>query len=171
MHWHLTWRADPRVRALADRHYSRKTVGAAQFSPPGRLLVLRTADARAAWVTHWPLAEYTLHAWAGAWTCHLFRNEASALYRSSELIREAVAVTRWRYGPEIPPHGMITFVDARRVLTETNQIAGYCFRRAGFRRVGTTQEHGLVVLQLRPAAIEQIAPQLPEGAQLGLWSA
>ena len=171
MDWQVTWRADPVVRALADRHYSRKTIGATQFSPPGRLLVLRTADGRAAWVTHWPRAEYVLHAWPDAWVCHLFRNEASALYRSSDLIREAVAATRWKYGPGIPEYGMITFVDAQRVLTATNEIPGYCFRRAGFRGLGRTQEHDLVVLQLTPAKIARIEAQAPERAQLRLWSA
>ncbi len=40
MRWLLSWRADPLARAIADGHYSRQTVGAAQFVPPGRCLVL-----------------------------------------------------------------------------------------------------------------------------------
>ena len=28
MRWQRTWKADPIARALADRHYSRRTVGA-----------------------------------------------------------------------------------------------------------------------------------------------
>ncbi len=42
MPWHLSNRADPRGARLADSHYSRKTPGAAQFTPPGRCVVLRT---------------------------------------------------------------------------------------------------------------------------------
>lgn len=38
--WRLSWRADPRARPLADRHYNRQRIGAAQFVPPGRCLVL-----------------------------------------------------------------------------------------------------------------------------------
>lgn len=46
--WQLSWRADPVTRALADRHYNRQAVGAAQFVPPGACVVLRTPDAAAA---------------------------------------------------------------------------------------------------------------------------
>jgi hypothetical protein len=40
MRWQLSWRADPVARQLADRHYNRQAVGAAQFVPPGRCLVV-----------------------------------------------------------------------------------------------------------------------------------
>ena len=128
MHWSLTWRADPHVAAFADRHYSRKTPGAAQFSPPGRVLVLRSPTA--AWVTSFPLAEYVDHAWPGAQVCTLFRNEGPAL--SSTIIREAVAASRWRWG--CPELGMITFINAKKVRPKRDP--GYCFLMAGFKRVG-----------------------------------
>jgi hypothetical protein len=57
-------------------------------------MVLRH-DSDALWVTSWPFAEYVRHAWPGAWINSLFRNESNRL--SSELIREAVAITRGRY--------------------------------------------------------------------------
>src|SRR5687767_14050974 len=91
MRWHLSHRADPREVAIADRHYNRQKVGAPQFVPPGRCLVLLTADADAFWVTSWPFAEYVRHAWAGAWVCSAFRNES--LHLSSSLIREAISAT------------------------------------------------------------------------------
>jgi hypothetical protein len=47
--WRLSWKADPRAREIADRHYNRQKVGAAQFVPPGRSLVLFTPGAF--WVT------------------------------------------------------------------------------------------------------------------------
>src|SRR3979409_34708 len=47
MLWHLSWRADPRARPLADRHYNRQKPGAAQFVPPGGCLVLLTTEADA----------------------------------------------------------------------------------------------------------------------------
>lgn len=50
--WRRSWRADPAVAALADRHYNRQHVGAGQFVPPGSCLVLKTADGKAGWVTH-----------------------------------------------------------------------------------------------------------------------
>lgn len=45
MIWCLSWRADPLGRELADRHYARQSVGAPQFVPPGRCVVLRTLAA------------------------------------------------------------------------------------------------------------------------------
>lgn len=161
MTWEKTWRADPRAAAFADRHYSRKTPGHAQFSPPGRVLVLIRPDAL--WVTSWPLAEFVLHEWAGAFLCSLFRNEGPAL--SSGLIREAVAATRWTW-PEVPALGMVTFVDARKVRRKRDP--GRCFRRAGFRPVGTTKA-GQVVLQLLPAEFPD--PVAPIGAALRLQGA
>src|SRR5690242_7545534 len=51
--WYLSHRADPRAVPLADRHYNRQKPGTPQFVPPGRCLVLLTADAGALWVTSW----------------------------------------------------------------------------------------------------------------------
>lgn len=63
--WRMSWRADPKTRALADRHYNRQKIGAAQFVPPGACLVLKTVDGSAAWITSWPKSEYVQHAWGG----------------------------------------------------------------------------------------------------------
>jgi len=38
--WRMSWRADPVGRDIADRHYNRQKIGAAQFVPPGRCVVL-----------------------------------------------------------------------------------------------------------------------------------
>lgn len=143
MNWSLSWRADPAGADVADRHYSRQTIGAAQFVPPGRCLVLM-ADGPALWVTSWPFARYVQHAWAGAWMCSIFRNEGPVL--SSLLIREAVAATVATW-PTVPELGMVTFVDPGKVRHKRDP--GRCFLRAGFHRVGLTQK-GLVALQLLP---------------------
>jgi hypothetical protein len=135
-------------------------VGATQFVPPGRCLVLLTADADALWVTSWPLAEYVQHAWAGAWICSAFRNESRSL--SSDLITAAVAATRARW-PEVPALGMVTFVDATK--TRRKRDPGRCFRRAGFKHVGFTQG-GLYALQLLPG--EMSAPAPAAGTQASL---
>jgi hypothetical protein len=97
----ISHRADPLVRPLADRHYNRQKVGATQFAPPGRCLVLRTEAVDAFWITSWPFAEYVKHAWAGAWVCSAFRNENAAC-RSSELILQAVSATRAYFGAPPP---------------------------------------------------------------------
>ena len=157
MLWTLSHRADVRARPLADRHYSRKTIGAAHFTPPGRCLVLLTENADALWVTSWPYAEYVKHDWAGAWLCSLFRNESPVL--SSELIIQAVRATKWKWDPP-PTLGMITFVDTTKVKRKRDW--GRCYRKAGFKEVGKTKG-GLIVLQLLP---EEMPPQAePMGVQ------
>lgn len=40
MIWELSYKADPRAREVADRHYNRQKPGTPQFVPPGRALVL-----------------------------------------------------------------------------------------------------------------------------------
>lgn len=151
MIWYLSHRADQEARVIADRHYNRQKSGTPQFVPPGRCLVLKTE--KAFWVTSWPYAEYVKHAWPGAWVCSAFRNEGAGL--SSELIRQAVAATRWKW-PSIPPLGMVTFVDPLKVRNKRDP--GRCFLKAGFKRVGETKG-GLVALQLFPEDVP--APQSP----------
>lgn len=115
-------------------------------------------DGAAYWITSWPFAEYVKHAWAGAWVCSAFRNERPDLYRSSDLIREAVAATRWRW-PEIPELGMITFVDT--VFTKEKRHPGYCYRKARFRPATPTHTvGGLVALQLTPERMPPAEPPL-----------
>lgn len=157
MRWVQSWRADPEVLPLADRHYNRQAVGSAQFVPPGRCVVLKTRCRRAVWVTSWPLAEYVKHAFAGAWVNSLFRNEGAGL--SSELIREAVAATRVIW-PEPPTLGLVSFVDASKIRRKRDP--GRCYRRAGFEHVGFTKA-GLWIFQLLPEAMP--APAVAQGAQ------
>lgn len=152
MHWTPSHRFDRRALPLADRHYNRQRPGTPQFVPPGRCVVLLAADATALWVTSWPLAAYTRHAWAGAWVNTLFRNEGPAL--SSALIRQAVAATRYAWG-EPPALGMVTFVDRLQVRAKPDP--GRCYRRAGIRPCGLTKG-GLVALQLLPADMPPPAP-------------
>lgn len=163
MNWALSWRADPRARVVADRHYNRQKVGAPQFVPPGRCVVLLTGTADALWVTSWPFAEYVLHAWGGAWVCSAFRNEGPVL--SSQLIREACAATRYVYGSP-PPLGMVTFVDKSKVRGKRH--FGLCYRHAGFEVDGETKS-GLLALRLKPEAFPEAAA--PHGQQLGLLEA
>ena len=160
--WHESWRADPRGAALADRHYSRQKPGTRQFVPPGRCVVLRTEAADAVWVTSWPFAQYVKHAWPGAWVNSLFRNESDHL--ASELIREAIAATRW-YWPDIPEIGLVTMVDPKKVRS-TNP--GYCYKCAGFTKVGKTKA-GQIVWQLLPNEMPDAVP--PIGASLPLLEA
>lgn len=167
MRWRLTWRADPAVAALADRHYSRQKPGSAQFTPPGKVVVLVTAKADAAWATSWPKAEFVKHAWRGCWINSLFRNEGSAY--CSELILEAVAATRWIWR-DVPEDGLVTMVDPKYVPPVRRRgmgaIYGYSYLKAGFRHVGFTKAGqwvwGLERARMPPAA----APLGAQGALL-----
>jgi hypothetical protein len=129
--------------------------------PPGRAFVLLTEAADAVWGSAWPFAEYVKHAWAGAWMCTIFRNESPHL--SSELIREAVAATRFYWG-DPPDLGMVTFIDAGKVRHKRDP--GRCYLRAGFRRVGHTKS-GMVAVQLLPDGMPPPEPCL--AAQLTLF--
>ncbi len=158
MIWALSNRADPAARELADRHYSRQKIGSPQFVPPGRCLVLR-ADS-AFWVTSWPFAEFTKHAWAGAWVCSAFRREGEGP-AASDMIRQAVAATRWRYG-DPPALGMITFLDRKKVApikVRGVPTWGRTWALAGFFHVGETKG-GLMAWQLAPERMPDAAAPL-----------
>jgi hypothetical protein len=153
--------------AIADRHYSRQTPGSPQFVPPGLDVVLlaedSTSDAGALWVSSWP--EYVQHRWPGSWMCTTFRNELPGRYLSSDLVRQAVAVTRYVWG-DPPAAGMVTFVHPDKVRHKRDP--GRCFRRAGFEPDGYTLG-GLLALRLPPASVPE--PLMPSfGDQLDLWA-
>lgn len=154
MIWKRSTRADRKAVAIADRHYNRQKIGSPQFVPPGSCLVLIAKDGGALWTTSWPISDYVKHAWAGAWINSLFRRETTPVL-SSELIRQAVAATRWYYG-DSPALGMVTFVDAEKVRHKRD--VGRCYRRAGFRYVGFTKG-GLWAFQLRPEDMPE--PDIP----------
>ena len=160
MNWQLSFRADQTARQIADRHYNRQKIGSMQFVPPGSCIVL-SIPGQAVWVTSVPIARYVKHQWAGAWMNSLFRRESGPL--ASQLIREAIACTRWKYG-EPPELGMVTFIDTRRVLRKRDP--GRCYLRAGFRKVGHTKG-GLLALQMLPADMPPAAA--PLGACLDLF--
>lgn len=47
--WYVSHKYDASAAALADRHYSRRTVGSPQFMPPGQTLVLVADGAVFGW--------------------------------------------------------------------------------------------------------------------------
>jgi hypothetical protein len=161
MIWQLSNRADPVANVLAKRHYSCQTPDSAQFMPPGRAFVL-VIPGEAVWGTSWPFAEYVKHHWAGAWVNSLFRRESGPL--ASELIRQAVAATRW-YWPEVPALGMVTFVDADKVHHKRDP--GRCYRYAGFLPTDPpTTKGGLIGWQLWPDAMPEA--EMPIGGTLAM---
>lgn len=163
--WRLSHRADIYALPLADRHYNRQKPGTPQFVPPGRCMVLLSENADALWVTSWPFAEYVKHAWPGAWVNSLFRSEAQGYLLSSDLIREAVAITRSFYG-DAPPLGMVSFINTQK--TKHKRDPGRCYRKAGFKHVGYTKK-GLVVMQMLPEEMPDALPVPPVYVPLEIW--
>ncbi|MNJ32051.1 hypothetical protein D3C77_267060 [compost metagenome] len=136
--WMITHKGDRSCRLLADRHYSRQTVGHPMFTRPGRNLVLRTAEGNAVWVTWSGVRDDGLD----AWECTIFRNESE--YLSSDMIRAAVGATVSEWGSP-PKDGIITYVAAEKVRSRN---PGYCFRQAGFKLIGRSKNRGLLLFQL-----------------------
>ena len=157
MSWRISDRADPAALPIADRHYNRQKIGSPQFVPPGACFVLMDDEAPALWVSSHPKPEFVLHEWGGAWMNTTFRREGGR--RASEMIRAAVAHTRWKW-PNVPELGMVTFVDADK--TAPKDKPGWCYRKAGFKHIGFTKG-GLWAFQLLPADMPEAAE--PEGAQ------
>ena len=145
--WVRSNRFDWQALPLADRHYNRQKPGTPQFVPPGRCLVLK--QHQSLWVTSWPFAEYTKHAWAGAFVNSLFRKEGSEV--ASELIIAACAATRAEW-PEMPELGMVSFIDPNEVHSRKVRgrlCIGHSYFEAGFVHVGYTKS-GLWTMQLYP---------------------
>src|SRR6185369_7057911 len=88
-YWRQVKRCDARARALADEHYSRQTPGADEFMSSGKTFVLLGADDGAVWGV---IENRVPGGTEVRWRCSIFRN-ASQARRSSELIREATALT------------------------------------------------------------------------------
>ena len=157
MLWRISNRASKRALPLANRHYSRQKPGTPQFVKPGRCIVLLTEDETALWVSSWPFPQFTKHAWPGAWECSVFRNEG--LHLASDLIRDAVAATRFIWG-ELPalPLGMVTFIDPKEVRQKPRKDYGMCYQKAGWRLLEQKTEGGLFVLQALPNGLVEAEP-------------
>lgn len=118
---------DRECALLADRHYSRRTVGARQFAYSGRKCVLRSSDGLVLFVWMFPDPAMRMDGQVG-YNNAIFRNESPR--RSSEIILEAEghAVAKWG------PNRAYTYIDATKVRSVN---PGYCFKCAGWRFVKT----------------------------------
>jgi hypothetical protein len=118
-----TWAADPECAALADRHYSRQHIGAAQFAASGRKIILRDTSGLILFVWLWCDPALRMDRQVG-YNCAIFRNETDR--RSSDVILEAETIACEVWGP----HRLFTYVDPARIRSVN---PGYCFKRAGWR--------------------------------------
>lgn len=81
--------------------------------------------------------------------CSAFRSEGAG--RASDLIRAALAASI-AYYKNIPPYGMVTFIDrakVRPVFVRGEATWGRTWLKAGFRIAGETKG-GLLALQIMP---------------------
>lgn len=144
MTWIPSYQASPCCARLADRHYSRGKRGSRQFCAPGCKIALHIPGEQypfqcdALWVW-WhpaitsPVGRYD--SYDGWWNCALFRNERPNLYRSSDLINEAIEIANNVWG--LPPYGWDTYV-APSKLRGTNP--GYCYQVVGWQRDGWSKD-------------------------------
>ncbi len=140
--WIVVNKGDIRARGLADRHYSRQTKYAPQFTRPGNNLVLLSQDCSALWVT-WKPADgiKRMDGFDGYYECTIFRREGEGL--ASEMIKAAIEKTEGIWGK---PQGWITYIGDVDVKSPNK---GYCFKRAGFRLIGRNKKGNLSRLTLK----------------------
>ena len=134
--WERTHKFDAAAAALADRHYSRRTVGSPQFMPPGQTVILinPTRTAVFGWWRPHPSAGITPMNGLDGWTCTIFRNESPAL--SSAMILDAEAFLRLAHD-DCGQDGLLTYVWDSRVRSVN---PGACFKHAGWRPRGRSAD-------------------------------
>lgn len=120
---------DAEMAALADRHYSRRTVGSRQFLYSGRKLVLRNAEGTVLFGWMYPDPTLRMDGQIG-YNCAIFRNESDR--KSSEIILEAetAAIAKWG------PNRMYTYIDPTKTRTikhHGERCVGFCYRKAGWK--------------------------------------
>ncbi len=129
--WVEVNKCHPVAVSLADRHYTRQTPGAAQFTRPGVNLVLVREDGTVVWVTWRPIPQVGRKDQLEAWECTLFRNEGASL--SSDIIRQAVDIT-WRRWGWPPKDGFITAIGIEQTAKRRGKHSrpGACYIAAGW---------------------------------------
>jgi hypothetical protein len=173
--WIHVSHTDSRARQLADRHYSRQTIGAREFTPPGNKIVLISPKHDALWVSHRPdpTANLALPRRDGFnyWDNPYFRSEGD--YIASELIIEALGITRYIWGDDIPPDGFHSFIDPRKVrptMRRGERTWGYCYLKAGFElHPRPTKVRELLRFVMSREQFLEIAPIKPNYEQLRLF--
>ena len=122
-------KCDAESAILADRHYSRQSVGSPQFMPPGKTIVLRNSEGTV--VFGWLWQDKRDDGQRG-FNCSIFRNESNR--QSSSIIREAEELARMFWGD----NRMFTYVDASNIRPQPHKfrkprVPGRCFLKAGWK--------------------------------------
>lgn len=146
MRWIETDKGDPAARELADRHYTRQSIGARMFTRPGynQVLIAEQANGRRAVFVWWrPKWESGIKGTERfdrlrCIECTIFRNETR--FRSSDLILEAIScLLTWDRANDTDwKDGIITAVNSIKTSggRSISSPPGMCFRAAGFRPFG-----------------------------------
>ena len=141
-HWIEVKDGDPRAVGLFREHYSCRNKKADHvrygFSGQGESMVLLTVDCKALFV--WVKQRDRMDGQVGV-NCSVFRNEGELL--SSELIKEACELAHGRW----PNERLFTYVNSKKIKSSN---AGFCFIKAGWRRLQETTKGGLIILEFNP---------------------
>lgn len=174
--WIRTYRSDPEVLHLMDRHYSRQTIGSPHVVKPSyKHIVLKTLDGKACWIGVWQ--KHRKDIVGPAWECQAFRNEGACdpitkkPLLASDMIRHAIKamISEWGYD-NMPATEIITYVDQAKIKSKN---PGYSYKRAGFTEIGKSKK-GLILLKsnlieylelLPPEEQETLLIQHLEGSQ------
>lgn len=130
---------DPEMAMLADRHYSRRTVGARQFLYSGRKLVLRNTEGTILFGWLFPDQDKRMDGQSG-YNCAIFRNESGR--RSSDVLLEAEGAAFAKWGR----NRLYTYIDPQKTRTiaalrdyprwgirKGERIVGFSYRKAGWK--------------------------------------
>jgi hypothetical protein len=120
---------DPEMAMLADRHYSRRTVGARQFLYSGRKLVIRDAAGDVLFGWMYPEEDKRMDGQKG-YNCAIFRNESAR--KSSEIILECEKMAFDKWGP----NRLYTYIDpakTRTIKCHGKRAVGFCYLKAGWK--------------------------------------
>lgn len=174
-YWKHVAHNDGRARVLADRHYSRQTIGAAEFTPPGNKIVLLGKDGLALWAIQRSDPDSKVIRADGfkCWNNVLFRSERPKKIKpyASHLIREAIAICVGLW-PDLPEDGLHTFIDPKHVDPDFdkngNPFWGFCFLAARFKFHSITKERKLHRLVMTRRQLQRIQPIEPIYEQLRL---
>ena len=145
--WRVVKKFIPRCWVLADRHYSRRTIGSPQFMPPGQTIVLLSQDRDAVFGWWRPDPSSGIRAMNNldGWTCTIFHSESGV--KASDMILDAECAID-ELGFDCGPDGLLTYVWNEKVKSRN---PGYCFKCAGWRIAGKSAD-GKKTLLRKPFA-------------------
>lgn len=167
--WQQVHHRDRRAVEMADRHYSRQKPGTPEFTRPGHKIVLLhflpDGTPAALWASQRPSPDSGIKRADGlnAWDCSVFRVEHRTV-PASELIGEAVCITRYFWGDLMPADGFVTTVNPHKVQTIKRRgktVHGFSFQKAGWQELKITKTRKLVMLQLPLSDVWQFRPIEP----------